>query len=89
MEEHGKRKLYIQKEGEKFRQELDVPNLEKGENKQTSICAKRTKQKLNTELEISYQSNGRKKLSMAITQRELRKQMLTKIRPTNGSEALA
>lgn len=88
MEEHGKRK-YIQKEGEKFRQELDVPNLEKGENKQTSICAKRTKQRLNTELKISYQSNGRKKLSMANTQRELRKQMLTKIRPTNGSEALA
>ena len=35
----------IQKEGERFRQELDLPNLEKGENERTTIYAKRTKQK--------------------------------------------
>ena len=35
----------IQKEGEKFRQELDVLNLEKGENEQTTVYAKRIKQK--------------------------------------------
>ena len=40
----------------------------------------------NTEPKISYQRNGRKKHSMANTQRELRKQMLTKIRPSNGSD---
>ena len=44
--EHENRKLYsIQKEGEKFRQELDVPNLEKGENAQTTVDAKRINQK--------------------------------------------
>ena len=44
---HEKRKkLYsIQKEGETFRQELDVLNLEKGESEQTTAYAKRIKQK--------------------------------------------
>ena len=33
------KKLYpSQKEGEKLRKELDVPNLEKGENEQNIIC---------------------------------------------------
>ena len=45
--EHEKRKkLYsIHKEGEKLRQELDVPSLEKGGNEQTTEYAKKIKQK--------------------------------------------
>ena len=44
--EHEKRKkLYYIQKGEKFRQELDVPNLEKGESEQTTAYAKRIKQK--------------------------------------------
>ena len=74
-----------QKEGEKLRQELDAPNLEKGEMNKT-LYANKTKQKAKHRAKISYQSNGKKRHSN--TQREPRKQMLTKIRPTNGSEAL-
>ena len=41
-----RKKLYsFQKEGETFRQELDVPNLKKWENGETTIYSKRIKLK--------------------------------------------
>ena len=62
--EHGKRKkLYsIQKEGETFRQELDVRNLGKGENQQPTVYAKSIKQKTKNRAQDNVLRNEEKAL---------------------------
>ena len=87
LQHETKKKLCsIQKEAEKFRREFEVPNLDRAANERVTKFARRVKQKVKQQAQDIEVNQWEKKELHGRYPKTIRKQMLTIIKPTSGSE---